>query len=379
MLRGEPIWQTRSTSPISMPSSSDAVATSTFSWPAFSFCSASSRSSLASEPWCAATCSLPSSSPRWRAVRSAMRRVLTNTRVVACWSTSSAMRAYTSSHCAFDITASSGTGGSSSAKSRLRTWPISTMTGKRGSESVFVSKTDSDPLFPTRNFATASIGFCVADRPTRVARLPVNASSRSSDSDRWLPRLFCTSAWISSTITVRTPPSIARPDSEPSSTYNDSGVVTKMCGGRLRRAARSDCGVSPVRTAVRMSTSGRPSAASSSRMPASGASRLRWMSLDSAFSGETYKARVLSGRPDDRPSRTSASMAVRNAVRVLPEPVGAATRVSRPLAIAGHAASCASVGAGKLRANHAATAGWKAASAGCADMRGLSAASGCGE
>ena len=71
-------------------------------------------------------------------------------------------------------------------------------------------------------------------------------------------------------------------------------------------------------------------------------------------------------------------MAVRKAVSVLPEPVGAATRVSRPLAIAGQAAICASVGAGKLRANHAATAGWNAASAGCcvefrADMAGLSA------
>ena len=42
-----------------------------------------------------------------------------------------------------------------------------------------------------------------------------------------------------------------------------------------------------IRTAVRMPTSGRPSAASSARMPASGSSRLARMSLDSAFSGET--------------------------------------------------------------------------------------------
>ena len=44
--RGEPSWQTRSTSPMSMPSSSDAVATSAFSSPALSRCSASSRCSL---------------------------------------------------------------------------------------------------------------------------------------------------------------------------------------------------------------------------------------------------------------------------------------------------------------------------------------------
>ena len=42
---GEPIWQTRSTSPMSMPSSSDAVATSTRSSPFFRRRSASRRSS----------------------------------------------------------------------------------------------------------------------------------------------------------------------------------------------------------------------------------------------------------------------------------------------------------------------------------------------
>ena len=50
MERGEPIWQTRSTSPISMPSSSEAVATSAFSSPRFSRCSESSRCSRARLP-----------------------------------------------------------------------------------------------------------------------------------------------------------------------------------------------------------------------------------------------------------------------------------------------------------------------------------------
>ena len=43
---GDPIWQTRSTWPMSMPSSSDAVATSAFSCPDFSRVSASSRFSF---------------------------------------------------------------------------------------------------------------------------------------------------------------------------------------------------------------------------------------------------------------------------------------------------------------------------------------------
>ncbi|GAA0900850.1 hypothetical protein GCM10009552_02690 [Rothia nasimurium] len=55
-------------------------------------------------------------------------------------------------------------------------------------------------------------------------------------------------------------------------------------------------------------------------------------------------------------------MAERNAVSVLPEPVGAATSVWRPERIIGHAAICASVGAGKVASNQVVTAGWNSAS-----------------
>src|SRR5713101_836417 len=75
-----------------MPSSSDAVATRTFSSPRFKRCSALRRSSLAMLPWCAVTCSAPSRSDKWRAARSAMRRVLTKMSVVRCASAIS--RAY---------------------------------------------------------------------------------------------------------------------------------------------------------------------------------------------------------------------------------------------------------------------------------------------
>lgn len=156
-------------------------------------------------------------------------------------------------------------------------WPVSTIAQSRGAS--------AGP--PTRKRATASIGFCVADSPMRGSARPVNASRRSSDSARWLPRLDDASAWISSTMTERTFDSIWRPDVDDSSTYSDSGVVTRMCGARLRSAARSACVVSPVRTAVRIAGTGRPSCASDSAMPASGASRFTWMSFDSAFSGDT--------------------------------------------------------------------------------------------
>ena len=88
-------------------------------------------------------------------------------------------------------------------------------------------------------------------------------------------------------MTVRVEPSTLRPDSDPSRMYSDSGVVTRICGGLRRMLARALCGVSPVRTKVRMGMSGKPSARSSAAMPASGASRLRLMSFESAFSGET--------------------------------------------------------------------------------------------
>ncbi len=74
-------------------------------------------------------------------------------------------------------------------------------------------------------------------------------------------------AWISSTITVRTEPSSCRPPSLVSKMYADSGVVTKMCGGRLLIAARLLADVSPVRTETR--TSGK--LGSSARISASGA------------------------------------------------------------------------------------------------------------
>ena len=43
---------------------------------------------------------------------------------------------------------------------------------------------------PTSKRATSSIGFCVADRPMRTSGRAHSASSRSSDSARWLPRLL---------------------------------------------------------------------------------------------------------------------------------------------------------------------------------------------
>jgi len=129
---------------------------------------------------------------------------------------------------------------------------------------------------PTRKRATSSIGFWVADKPTRNKRPPQSAARRSSDRARWVPRLFAASAWISSTITARGGREHrASGLADRAGCRAIPGVVTTMCGGRRRMRSRSPGGVSPVRTQVRISTSGKPRALRLSRMPASGASRLR--------------------------------------------------------------------------------------------------------
>ena len=123
-------------------------------------------------------------------------------------------------------------------------------------------------------------------------------------------------------------------------------------------ACRRLCGVSPVRTATRISGRGVPADSARAAMPASGSLRFRSMSLDSALRGETYTTSVRSGRPPPSPARTSPSRQVRNAASVFPEPVGAAISVCRPLAMAGQPRAWASVGPSNRPSNHAWTRGW---------------------
>ena len=61
------------------------------------------------------------------------------------------------------------------------------------------------------------------------------------------------------------------------------------------------------------------------------------MSFDKAFSGEIYNTSVSQRNCPVRARCTNASMAHKNAARVLPEPVGAASKVCAPLRIAAHA------------------------------------------
>src|ERR1700757_177249 len=212
---------------------------------------------------------------------------------------------------------------------------------------------------PDRKRASSSGGRTVADSPMRYAGGPSRSScdrswSRSSDSARCAPRLPPAMAWISSTITVWTPARVSRA-AEVSIRNSDSGVVISTSGGCAMSWRRPAGGVSPERTPTLMSGAARPWRSAILVSPASGVRRLRSTSTASAFSGDTYSTRVPVGRsgPDGRVAGLArVSRAHRNAASVLPDPVGAITRVLCPSATAAQASACAVVGAAKVVSNH---------------------------
>lgn len=124
---------------------------------------------------------------------------------------------------------------------------------------------------------------------------------------------------------VSTLASVAAAD-EVSMRYRLSGVVMSRSGGRRMSACRSREVVSPVRIATTGSTKGSPRRSAARWMPISGARRFFSTSNARARSGEMYNTLVrlaLSGGA----VVTSPSIEERNAVSVLPLPVGAQINV----------------------------------------------------
>ena len=194
MARGEPTWQTSSTGPMSIPSSSEAVATSARRSPARSRSSTRWRRSLDRLPWWAATCSGPSRSARRWARRSDIRRVFTKTRVVRWSGTWSAMRSMTSPNCSVEATAASSVPGSSMERSR---------SPARGRSRRWRSdRPGPTPGEQPGRLLDGALGGRQADPlgPGTALR----CSSRSRVRARCEPRLSRARAWISSTITVST-------------------------------------------------------------------------------------------------------------------------------------------------------------------------------
>ena len=111
------------------------------------------------------------------------------------------------------------------------------------------------------------------------------ASNRSRERARCEPRLSSATAWISSTMTVRTRGDVAR-FAGGEQDVEDSGVVTRMCGGcehgaALGRERVAGAYAGADRRAEIAAFEGEP------LYLRSGPSRFFWMSLESALSGET--------------------------------------------------------------------------------------------
>ena len=277
--RGEPSWQTRSTSPMSMPSSSEAVATSALSLPRLSRCSASSRCSLARLPWCAATCSAPSRSDSWRVTRSAIRRVLTKISVVRCASISSARRSIDllpdlarhhrferrCRHLEREVARPAMAGVDDRAVGAWCRWSSSDQKARDRFDRLLGGR-EADRAAADRRTA----------RPGARARAPDGCRACSGPARGSRRRSRC--AW--SRASRGRIPSRAGCRAIP--------AWSRRCaagGGACGRARPAACRRCAPRCGSRRRAG--PARCKASRMPASGASRLRWMSFDSALSGET--------------------------------------------------------------------------------------------
>ena len=303
--------------------------------------------------------SSPSRSARWRATRSAMRRVLTKTSVVRCC-------ADQLGEAVVDLRPTprptspprAARGGTSSARSRCadvagvddraarRCRPASTLPCRPGSAR------------PPRSASASPTGRCAS-----AGGRSHSASSRSSDSARCAPRLFAGHRVdLVDDHGARRSRACARPDSRAEQDVQrlrrrHQDVRRPLAHrGRARPAACRRC-------APRCGSRRRagPAPRSSARMPASGASRLL---LD------VVRQRLQRRDVDDLRSRPAAAVRERpraparrsrRGTRPASCPSRSARRSGRgaPPRIAGHAAACAAVGAAKVRANQAATAGWK--------------------
>ena len=109
--------------------------------------------------------------------------------------------------------------------------------------------------YPTRYLLISSRGFNVAEQPTLCSFPSTRSCSRSRLTARCTPRLLSQREWTSSTMTVRMVCSAGAIRLLPRSRYRDSGVVIRMCGGFRIIFCRSLWGVSPERTATRISGS----------------------------------------------------------------------------------------------------------------------------
>ena len=172
---------------MSIPSSKDAVATHTFTRPVFSPCSAAKRVARERLPWWATTASSPNRSASWWETLSTKRLVLTNTNVVEWALARSVMVSSVSPQISWVAMGPISSLGSWMSRSNCLEWPVSTIRQLGLPWSSMFAE-------PTRNLATSSIGFWVAERPMLVIGSSHKFRNRSTDRERWEPLLSSATA-----------------------------------------------------------------------------------------------------------------------------------------------------------------------------------------
>ncbi len=186
-------------------------------------------------------------------------RVLTNTMVVRAWR----MRSRIAGAEARPMCPDQGIRSPSGSRMPISGGAPSGTSMRRGAGPPVPIQSRSAPLCAT-----------VADRPTR--RMPgARAASRARPRASWSPRFVPARACTSSTTAQLTPPNSSGASGKESMRARLSGVVSRMLGGASRWRRRRLAGVSPVRVST---VTGR-------FMSATGARRLRAMSVASALRG----------------------------------------------------------------------------------------------
>ena len=328
--------------------------------PALSSSSISSRCSRLTEPWWARAISSPAISFSRAHSRSASRRELANT-IVLRWARISSTQALV------DGRPDAGTflGRRRAARrSPRRCRRRGHVLDRDHHRQVERLRASAAPTIVTGRGAAEEPRDLVerADRRRQPDALaPAGRAARrarSSDSARCAPRFVPATAWTSSTMTVSTPRSASRA-CDVSIRNSDSGVVIRMSGGVLHEPPAVLVRRVAAYGSPRRSAAGRGS--SRSAAAAHAGQRRAQVALD--VHGERLERRHVedaeAGRRSAGGSAAIRSSAHRNAARVLPDPVGATTRVSCPAAMASQAAACAAVGSANASRNQVAASGEK--------------------
>ena len=334
MLRGEPSWHTSSTGPTSMPSSSDAVATTARSSPARRRASTRRRRSIERLPWWAWTQSSPRRSASRCATRSAIRRVLTKTSVVRCCSMSSASARRPRRADRWVMTApSSSSGADGDVRAGRRVADVDdggSAAHRRPGRSRDRRRRGAGRW--SQSGAGSLRDRCASNvqalRPPPGALVDTGRSKRSRVRVRCEPACPGARASISSTMTVADASQASSGPARVSKEVERLGRRDDDLGASASASpsVRTE-GVSPLRTATRTVGGSKPSSTAIAEISRNGVRGSRARRPSGPASGETYTtdvARRLASGAGGRPVTTVDRD--EEPRQVLPEPVGAAIK-----------------------------------------------------